>query len=96
MDGSRPEVLVSKGVGWPNALAIDYATGEVFFGDAREDYIAAMNQDGSALRKILSRSILNPGARDPIQFRLEKPLAKSIEFWLKITYIKKNVQSWLV
>ena len=60
---SRPEVLVSKGVGWPNALAVDYATGEVFFGDAREDYIAAMNQDGSALRKILSRSILIPGAR---------------------------------
>ena len=67
MDGSRPEVLVSKGVGWPNALAVDYSTGEVFFGDAREDYIAAMNQDGSALRKILSRSILNPGAREAIQ-----------------------------
>ena len=93
MDGSRPEVLVSKGVGWPNALAIDYATGEVFFGDAREDYIAAMNQDGSALRKILSRSILNPGARDPIEFRLEKPHAKILSFGSRLPTSRKMLKA---
>jgi hypothetical protein len=35
MDGSNAEVVISKGIGWPNALAIDFATRELYFGDAR-------------------------------------------------------------
>ena len=60
LDGSNPTVLISENLGWPNALTIAFDTNELFFGDAREDYIAYSNLDGSNVRKIVSRA-LNPG-----------------------------------
>ena len=39
MAGGEIEVLVNKSIAWPNALAIDYVTKKVFFGDAHFDYI---------------------------------------------------------
>ncbi|ENN73359.1 hypothetical protein YQE_10039, partial [Dendroctonus ponderosae] len=45
MDGSSPKVIISKNLGWPNALTISYETSEVFWADAREDYIAVADLD---------------------------------------------------
>ena len=53
--GSNISIILESKLGWPNALAIDYATRQLFFGDAREDYIGSLNLDGSNLRVILSR-----------------------------------------
>ena len=62
MDGSNPEVIIEKDLGWPNALAIAYDTEELFFGDARKDFIAVANLDGSNIRTIVSRGA-SPTAR---------------------------------
>ena len=61
MDGSNVSIILESSLGWPNALALDYATKEIFYGDAREDYIAVMNYDGLRMRMILVRG-WNPGA----------------------------------
>ncbi len=61
MDGTEAKIIIDTDLGWPNALAIDYATREVFFGDAREDYIAVADMDGNNVRVIISRG-LNPNA----------------------------------
>ena len=55
LDGSNPEVIIEKELGWPNALAIAYDTKELFFGDARNDFIAVCNLDGSNIRTVVSR-----------------------------------------
>ena len=62
MDGSDPIVIIDKDLGWPNAIAVAYDTQELFFGDAREDYIAVSDLDGNNIRVILSRGD-NPMAR---------------------------------
>lgn len=54
LDGSRRAVLVA-GLGWPNALTLSLATDELFFADARDDYIAVANLDGSNVRILFSR-----------------------------------------
>ncbi|XP_046973357.1 prolow-density lipoprotein receptor-related protein 1 [Vanessa cardui] len=54
MDGSRRSVLVA-GLGWPNALTLSLATDELFFADARDDYIAVADLDGSHVRILFSR-----------------------------------------
>ena len=58
MDGSDSQIILEDNLGWPNAIAISYDTQELFFGDAREDYIAVSNLDGSNVRTILSRGEL--------------------------------------
>lgn len=46
MDGSNPRPIVTESLGWPNALTIDYVTKELFWADAREDYIAVTDLEG--------------------------------------------------
>lgn len=55
MDGSDKQVIVNDSLGWPNALAISYVTRELFWADAREDYIAVTNLNGTMRRVILSK-----------------------------------------
>ncbi|KAI9558491.1 hypothetical protein GHT06_015278 [Daphnia sinensis] len=55
LDGSQPRVIVNTSLGWPNALAISYETNEVFWADAREDYIAVADLEGRNPRIVLSR-----------------------------------------
>ena len=55
MDGSDQEIIIQAGLGWPNALAIAYDTRELFFGDAREDFIKVSQLDGSNIRTVLAR-----------------------------------------
>ncbi|XP_050312267.1 prolow-density lipoprotein receptor-related protein 1 isoform X2 [Anthonomus grandis grandis] len=55
MDGSNPKVIVNKNLGWPNALTISYETNEIFWSDAREDYIAVSDYEGNNIKIIASR-----------------------------------------
>lgn len=55
MDGSAREVLISAGLGWPNALTVVPASEELYFADAREDYIAVADLDGKRVRVLFSR-----------------------------------------
>lgn len=56
MDGSNPTVIVNTSLGWPNALTIAYDTQEIFWADAREDYIAVSDLNGNNIRIVTSRS----------------------------------------
>lgn len=56
MDGSEPKVIVNESLGWPNALVISLATEELFWADAKEDYIAYSDLDGNNRHVIMSRS----------------------------------------
>jgi low-density lipoprotein receptor-related protein 1 (alpha-2-macroglobulin receptor) len=55
MDGSEPRIIVNSSLGWPNALTISYETMELFWADAREDYIAVSDLDGKNMHIITSR-----------------------------------------
>lgn len=46
MDGTNIKILINESLGWPNALTIDYVTKEIFWADAREDYIAVSDMNG--------------------------------------------------
>lgn len=56
MDGSNPTIIVNDSLGWPNALTLSYETNELFWGDAREDYIAVTDLDGKNRRVVMSRA----------------------------------------
>ncbi|CAH1165542.1 unnamed protein product [Phyllotreta striolata] len=55
MDGSDPKVIIKSNLGWPNALTVSYETQELFWADAREDYIALSDLDGNNIRIVASR-----------------------------------------
>ncbi|XP_074039673.1 LDL receptor protein 1 [Leptinotarsa decemlineata] len=55
MDGSDPKLIVTSNLGWPNALTISYETNELYWADAREDYIAVSDLDGKNVKIITSR-----------------------------------------
>ncbi|XP_050540895.1 low-density lipoprotein receptor-related protein 1 [Daktulosphaira vitifoliae] len=59
MDGSNPKVIVNDTLGWPNALAISLATEELFWADAKEDYIAYSDLNGYNKKIVMSRK-MNP------------------------------------
>lgn len=52
MDGSDRRIIVNSSLGWPNALTISYATKELFWADAHQDYIAHADLDGNNIRII--------------------------------------------
>jgi len=39
LDGTERAVLLNSSLGWPNGLAIDYAAGKLYWGDAKTDKI---------------------------------------------------------
>lgn len=49
MDGSDRKVLI-KGLGWPNALALDQPAGRLYGLDAKKDLAFSMNTDGSDIK----------------------------------------------
>lgn len=59
MDGSDSKFIVTGNLGWPNALTISFETNELFFGDAKEDFISVCDLDGKN-RKIIAHRKLNP------------------------------------
>lgn len=56
MDGTNFRYLVNDSLGWPNALTLSYETNELFYADAKEDYIAVCDLDGKNRRIILNRN----------------------------------------
>lgn len=56
MDGTNRRVIVNESLGWPNALTISYETKEIFWGDAKLDYIAVADFEGKNQQIVLSRS----------------------------------------
>ena len=60
MDGSGLQTLISKQVGWPNGITIDYNTRRVYWIDARYDYIDSMNYDGSKRETLIRGRNLVP------------------------------------
>lgn len=46
MDGSDQRIILEESLGWPNALSIDLIRRELYFADAREDYIGVMDFEG--------------------------------------------------
>jgi len=61
MDGSRTQTLITENLGWPNALTISYETKEIWWADAKEDYIAVADLNGKNRKVVHSRSS-NPTA----------------------------------
>lgn len=55
MDGSSPRIIVNESLGWPNALTLNHETQEIFWGDAKLDYIAVADYDGNNRQIILNR-----------------------------------------
>jgi integrin beta 2 len=55
MDGTSRRTLITENLGWPNALTLSYETQEIFWADAREDYIAVSDLEGKNRRVVLSR-----------------------------------------
>lgn len=58
MDGSNAHVIVNTSLGWPNALTISYETKELFWADARKDYIAVSDLDGRNIKIVASRNAM--------------------------------------
>ncbi|XP_076823399.1 prolow-density lipoprotein receptor-related protein 1-like isoform X2 [Clavelina lepadiformis] len=54
--GNVTHRLPGKKLGWPNAITIDYASRKLFWADAKEDYVAYCNFDGSQARVLLERT----------------------------------------
>ena len=59
MDGENATILITEYLGWPNALTISYESNEMFWADAREDYIAVADLNGHNMKIIHSRGIIN-------------------------------------
>jgi Low-density lipoprotein receptor repeat class B. len=60
MDGSGQRIIVNDSLGWPNALTISYETDELFWADAREDYIAVSDLEGMKRKIVISRGKSTP------------------------------------
>lgn len=50
MDGSRRHVLVSQGLGWPTALALDLPTWRIFWLDEKLGSIGSARLDGTGVK----------------------------------------------
>lgn len=62
MDGTHHQIIVQNNLGWPNALSINFETKELYWGDARDDFIAVCDYTGNRRKVILNREI-NPMAK---------------------------------
>ncbi|XP_052813493.1 low-density lipoprotein receptor-related protein 2-like [Mya arenaria] len=61
MDGGGPIKLITKKLGWPNALTLDYETGRIWWADAHLDWIEFADADGSN-RHLVRRNTPHPFA----------------------------------
>ena len=46
-------------VQWPNGISVDFVSDRIYWVDARTDYIASANLDGSDMKKILEKTVGN-------------------------------------
>ena len=54
MDGSDRKVIVSDKIYWPNGLTLDKPARRLYFADARLDFIAFCNYDGSGRTQLIA------------------------------------------
>ena len=59
MDGTDRRAIVTKRLGWPNGLAIDYMDNRIIWVDARTESIEMVGFDGEN-RKVLIASVPHP------------------------------------
>ncbi|XP_077556086.1 LDL receptor protein 1 isoform X2 [Haemaphysalis longicornis] len=93
MDGTNVRVLVnesSESMGWPNALTLDLITRQLFWADAKHDYIATGNLDGGNIR-ILARN----GPSSPLHHVFAMTLFEDKLYWTDweskgVLYCNKN------
>ncbi|XP_029850375.2 prolow-density lipoprotein receptor-related protein 1 [Ixodes scapularis] len=79
MDGSGWRVLLndsSQSMGWPNALTLDPITHQLFWADAKHDYIATADLDGKNSR-ILARN----GPSFPLHHVFAMTLFEDFLYW---------------
>lgn len=57
MDGSNHQVILTDNLGWPNALTIDYVTNNIYWGDARGDYMGVADAYGRNRRMLVVRNV---------------------------------------
>ena len=57
MDGSNRIRLNIERIGWPNALCVDYISNRIYWGDARLNYIATADLDGSKMQIVLRHDL---------------------------------------
>lgn len=62
MDGSNAGPLISRRLGWPNALAVDREGARLFWADAREDYIGVADLNGDNPHVLVSRRECSSGS----------------------------------
>lgn len=58
-----PKVIVDEDLGWPNALTISFETKEIFFGDAKLDYIGVCDFNGGNRKRLFGRDEKNPALK---------------------------------
>ncbi|KAK4295463.1 hypothetical protein Pmani_031983 [Petrolisthes manimaculis] len=54
MDGNNRKVLVNTTIAWPNGLSVDWEELELFWTDAKLNYIQAIKLDGTARRSVVT------------------------------------------
>ncbi|XP_076088432.1 low-density lipoprotein receptor-related protein 2-like [Mytilus galloprovincialis] len=62
MDGSNATRIIKEKIGWPNALAIDYETDRLWWGDAHLDFIEFSDLDGKNRHIVLQGKVPHPFA----------------------------------
>lgn len=60
IDGEDRRVLISKDIVWPNGLTLDVYRSQLYWSDAKLDYIKKMDLDGSNVQEILRSEGIHP------------------------------------
>lgn len=60
MDGKRRETLIDTDVVWPNGLAADYSTNQLYWADARLSKIERIDLASKKRREVIKESAANP------------------------------------
>ena len=60
MDGTRPEAIISKDIGWPNGIAVDIVLKRIYWSDAKHGRIETALFDGSDRRTVFFQSVQHP------------------------------------
>lgn len=62
MDGKNRKSIITESVFWPNGLAIDYTTNQLYWADAKHNVIETALFDGSSRKKVISKGLPHPFA----------------------------------
>ena len=58
LDGSKPSLVVTTNIGWPNDVTIDYMENRLYWIDAKLHLISSCDLDGQNRRQILSDEVV--------------------------------------